>query len=684
MTFSGCCTAAILSSLLIAGGVAGPAGAAQSDPPVADEAATHAGLEQAVDWRESTVDLSFLNEAEKPAGRRGFVRAKGDALVFGDGTVARFWGTNLTAAALFKTEPKAVRQQARRLSRLGFNLVRLHHHDSAWVKPNIFGPADRRSTSELDPEMQARIDWWVKCLKDEGIYIWLDLHVQRQLHPGDADVTDFEEIAKGGSRAEIKGYNYVNPSIRLAMQRFNEAYLGHVNAYTGLAYKDDPAIAAVLITNENDVTQHYGNALLPDKGVPRHTAAYLREARDFARAHGLPANQVWRSWEPGPSKLFLNDLEHRFNVQMIGHLRGIGVKVPIVTTNFWGAQMASLPALADGDMIDVHAYEKPEILGRDPRTATSTVHVIAAAQLAGKPVSVSEWNMSPFPAADRHVLPLYLAAAASHQGWDALMQYAYAQTPLHQAGAPSNWHSFNDPALLAGMPAAALLFRQGHVQAARTVYAFRPNASQLFDQKLAAGGTPAMRIAAEQGRLVTVLPEVPQLPWLAPGAAPEGARPVGEPSASLAEPGAGGLRSDTGELHRSWEQGIFTIATPLTQAALGRIGGRSIELPDVRITMDTEQASIAVQSLDGQAIGDSGNLLISLATESHPASSKQGPFFTAPAAGLVEIAAPAGLALQKSPTRKSKNAGPQLDYRGGVYRLSFDGKAVVQSVVLAR
>ncbi len=668
--------------MLFACCVAGTVVAAQAASP-GDDPAAKAWPEQVVDWRDSEFDLSFLNEDEKPAGRRGFVRAQGDALVFGDGSEARFWGTNLTAAALFDTEPKAVQEQARRLSRLGFNLVRLHHHDSPWVKPNIFGPADRRSTGQLDPAMQERIDWWVKCLKDEGIYVWLDLHVQRELRAGDAGVTDFAEIAKGLPGADIKGYNYVNPSIRLAMQRFNEAYLGHVNVHTGLAYKDDPAIAAVLITNENDVTHHYGNALLPDKQVPGHTAAYLREARAFARAQGLPENQVWRSWEPGPSKRFLNDLEHRFNAEMIAHLRRIGVKVPIVTTSLWGAKMASLPALADGDMIDVHAYESPGLLRRDPHAAASAIHVIASAQLAGKPVSVSEWNMSPFPAAERHVLPLYMAAAASHQGWDALMQYAYAQTPLHKPGSVSNWHAFNDPALLASLPAAALLFRQGHAQTARTVYAFQPSAEQLFDRGLSAGGTPALRIAAERGRLVTVLPEVPQLPWLQLGAAPAGARPIDERLLPLGEPGATELRSDTGELRRSWEEGVFTIATPLTQAALGRIGGRSIELPDVRIAMNNSQASIAVQSLDGRSIGTSHRLLVSLVTESRPRSPEQGPFFTEPAAGLIEITAPAGLAVQTS-ARQKRKTGPLLDYRDGVYRLNLDGKAVVQSVVLTR
>ena len=301
-----------------------------------------------LDWQTSPVDLSFLNAAEKPAGKRGFLRAVQDTLRFDDGTPARFWGTNLTAYTLFGTTRREdVVLQARRLSQLGFNLVRLHHHDSPWVNPNVFGDKapDTRTVSEA---MLERLDWWIKCLKDEGIYIWLDLHVQRNLKPGDG-IDDFDEISKGKPSADLKGFNYVNASIQQAMQRFNEPYVSHANQFTGLRYKDDPAIIAMLLTNENDVTHHYGNALLPNRNVPRHNAVYMAAANDFAAQYGLPKDKTWRSWEHGPSKLFLNDLENRFNVGMIGQLRGLGVRAPIVTTSTWGDNpLSSLPALTSG------------------------------------------------------------------------------------------------------------------------------------------------------------------------------------------------------------------------------------------------------------------------------------------------------------------------------------------------
>jgi hypothetical protein len=91
------------------------------------------------------------------------------------------------------------------------------------------------------------------------------------------------------------------------MQAFNEEYVGHRNRFNGLAYKDDPAIVTLLLTNENDVTHHFGNALLPDKNVPQHNALYMAQAHAFAAKFGLAGDKIWRSRERGPSKLFLND-----------------------------------------------------------------------------------------------------------------------------------------------------------------------------------------------------------------------------------------------------------------------------------------------------------------------------------------------------------------------------------------
>ena len=154
----------------------------------------------------------------------------------------------------------------------------------------------------------------------------------------------FSEISKGKPTADLTGYNYVNTSIERAMQRFNEVYLNHRNTFKGLEYKDDPGIVALLVTNENDITNHFGNLLLPDKQVPQHNARYMAQAEAFAAKFGLPKDKTWRSWEQGPSKLFLNDLEHQFDVRMSQQLRRLGAKVPIVTTSSWGSKSSEFSA----------------------------------------------------------------------------------------------------------------------------------------------------------------------------------------------------------------------------------------------------------------------------------------------------------------------------------------------------
>ena len=318
------------------------------------------------------VDLSFLNRDDRPAGRRGFVRADGDRLVFADGTPARFWGGNLAAYALFSNGREAQRpaarreiaRQAQRMAQLGYNLMRIHHHDSGWVTPNVFG-RKAASTRQLDPKALDDLDWLIKCLEDEGIYVWLDMHVGRIIQPADGLTEGAAEIVK--NKGSIKAFSYYNSQLQELMKEFQHNYLNHQNRYTKLRYKDDPAVIGVLITNENDLTHHGGNAMLPDHKNPYHGALWKTGYEAFARKYSLPAARVFQTWAPGPSKLYLAEVEHAFNVEMIADLRQLGLKAPIATTNLWGNDpLFALPPLTDGDLIDVHSYGGARSWGGTP------------------------------------------------------------------------------------------------------------------------------------------------------------------------------------------------------------------------------------------------------------------------------------------------------------------------------
>lgn len=617
--------------------------------------------------RQAVPDLRALNH--RPAGALGRVRAEGARLVHGDGSEARFWGANLQAYALFRTPPALIPAHARRIAALGFNLIRIHHHDSHWVRPNIFGDrADQ--TTELHAPSLARLDAWIAALKAEGVYVWLDLHVGRRLTEADG-IADFAEMAAAAKDADkgvdLRGYNYISESIAQAMEATQRAYLSHVNPLTGLAYAADPAILAVLITNENDATHHFGNRLLPDKGVPTLSARYMAEARAFARTHGLPARQTWRSWEPGPSKLFLADLERRFHARMIAGVRETGFAGLVAPTSTWGRNpLFSLAPLTIGDLIDVHSYGGPEGLMADPRTTPGFLDWVAAAQLPGTPLSISEWNISPFPAEARFVAPLRMAAASAHQGWDAPMVYGYAQQALDGPTRRSNWHIANDPAMIAMMPAAALLFRQGHVAPADETYVLRLPPDRVWGTAVSPKTSAAIRTLTERHRLVVELPTSPALPWLDPPRAAN-AIPVTDPDRAYLPPEATRTVSDTGEIARDFAREIFTVDTPRSQIAAGRIGGTEIALSDVTLALETPLAAVAVQSLDDAPLRSADRLLISLT-----ARADAGPDTTSwrvePLAGTLRITADPGLTLRR--------AGSDAPLPPGAHRLE-DGTHII-------
>jgi hypothetical protein len=588
-------------------------------------------------------DLSFLNH--RPAGQRGRVQRQGSELVFEDGTPARFWGVNLQAYALFATDPANIPVHARRLASLGVNLVRIHHHDSAWVNPNVFDPAF--GTRRLRTDSLVRLDQWIASLRAEGIYIWLDLHVGRQLLPED-EIADFEEIRDDRGRADLRGFNYISPSIQARMREFQVDYLSHVNRYTGLAYAEDPAIMAVLITNENDLTHHFGNRLLPDKEVPEHTAVYLDLAKAFAAEHGLNPGQVWRSWEHGPSKLFLNDLERRFNALMQESIRDTGYDGLIATTNTWGGMsLAGLPSLTTGDLIDVHSYGAPGQLRVNPHEQADLLSWIAAAQVAGFPLSISEWNLSPYPAEDRFIAPLRVAVSGAHQGWDAPLIYGYAQQPLNAPFRPDNWNFAYDPALVAMMPAAALLFRRGDVQPATTTYRVDLDREAFFGRAITPETSIALRTIPEQGRLVIGLPEVPELPWLEATAPDPDVIRVTDPDMSLLPEGATEVIADTGEFGRDFVHGLFTVDTARTQIAAGSFPDAPLRLSAIELHLDNAMAAVAVQSLDDLPLGQSREILISLTARAVPLDETSPTFLLEPVNGTLRVPGPGTSSLSR-------------------------------------
>jgi hypothetical protein len=582
----------------------------------------HDWYPQTLVWDKWPIDLGFLNAAHRPAGKHGHVKAQGDKLVFEDGTPARFWGTNLEAYALFNGSKPDIANQAKRIAALGYNLVRLHHHDSPWVKPNAI--AEGANTQALNEEAFDTFDWWVKCLEDEGIYVWMDLNVERNFLPGD-NIDGYAELAK--QKGMGKGFNYVDSRIEKLMQDFAAHYLGRVNRYTNRPYAQDPGVMGILVTNENDITQHFGNLMLPDKGNPVHEKMLERTWRGTGQRIGTPFVSSAKAYDLGPAKMVLSELERAFFRRSIDHLRGLGVNALVAGTNFWGEEGAySLPSLAAGDVIDVHSYGKAESLGANPRSDANFISWIGVAQVAGKPMTITEWNVE-YPNRDRFVAPLYLAAIASLQGWDAPMLYGYLQTPVQEPDKPDPWSTWNDPGVTAVMPAAAIMFRQGHVREAKKTYRLDLSRDALYYQNTNPQTSRAIRTLVEQSKLTIGLPD----------ASPKGGDAIvfNDTGRDFLPMGQEFVQSDTEEIKRDWSQGVETIDTPKSQGAMGWIGGRRIHLSDVDFDLRTRKASIVVTSLDNKPIASSERLLVTAVAQVASSPDNKLPYLAEPIEGTI-------------------------------------------------
>jgi hypothetical protein len=174
------------------------------------------------------VDWSRLLDA--PAGKHGFLTAKDGNLYFGDGTPARLWGVSVEGRDVFASNSR-IDSAVSRLARMGCNMLRVRRLDA------------------VSKESMRQLDYLIYRCKGRGIYIFLEFLGNRDIPP------DF-----GLAQAEF----FSRKLIGLQKERIANL-LNRVNEFTGVAYKDEPAIAASeLISHATIFATASGDALPPD------------------------------------------------------------------------------------------------------------------------------------------------------------------------------------------------------------------------------------------------------------------------------------------------------------------------------------------------------------------------------------------------------------------------------------
>ncbi len=208
-------------------------------------------------WDDSEETITSLSHyLEKPAGRLGWVQAGIDGHLYIGEERIKFLGVNICGSAAFPEKDEAERI-ATRLAKYGVNVVRFHHMDASWESFNMF---DRSfgDTRHLNVEALDRLDYFISKLKDNGIYIDLNLLVSRKLTSADGLPSDVNSV--DWKDQQVLGFFF--DDVRELQKEYARQLLTHYNPYTGLKYSEDSAIAFVEIVNEQGLIQGWlGGAL---------------------------------------------------------------------------------------------------------------------------------------------------------------------------------------------------------------------------------------------------------------------------------------------------------------------------------------------------------------------------------------------------------------------------------------
>jgi hypothetical protein len=197
-------------------------------------------------WNDSSKSVTdFSTLLDPPAGKYGFLKVTGNGhLKFeNSNSPVRFVGVANTAMANFPDKAMAPALAAR-IAKIGFNFIRIHLFDVAGV--NGLFKNSQINTSELDEIRLDKLDYFIKCLRDKGIYYNFCVQSGRVFQLGDTIDAPIEN-------GQSKYSTLFNPRLIELEKVFAKKILTHLNPYTGLIYRDDPALITMELTNENSL-----------------------------------------------------------------------------------------------------------------------------------------------------------------------------------------------------------------------------------------------------------------------------------------------------------------------------------------------------------------------------------------------------------------------------------------------
>jgi hypothetical protein len=584
------------------------------------------------DFSESVLDL--INP-RKPIGKgpEDYIKRDGENFVDAEGRPLRMWGMSVPTAP----NKADAEYYAKRARRLGINVARFHSLDGDLCDMH----AGRNYV--LDPERLDRMEYFIHCLREEGIYSMLDVLYNWQT-PMSGPADGLPEGTVVGSRVRIPFY--YDARLQQLNRDLIAQILTHPNPYTGLRNGEDPAISFFQVVNENSV--FFGNTL----GLGEHFVSQIRaQFNDWlVKRHGDRAKlaAVWGEGleaDEDPAKGTVKILgmgalanarnnpkiharvadECRFHFdKQVAFYNGVkdyvqkelGFKHILFHGCGWWGQgwldtldtAANLPGM---DFFDQHAYGPVRSgvlapLGApDERVKNfSMIERFAAKAPEGYPWIASEWNNG-FGLDG----PMLLACYGAMQGWDGLFQYRMnGFDGARTAGRTAQ------PDIYMQYPLAALAFRHGRVRESEVFWRHVIPDERLFDctHTEAPNNRPEVGLAAAIGRCVAAF------------GAGEHKKP--DLSKHVREDGAV-IESTTGELRYDKRGGALHILAPGMRGIVGTAVEGELDLGAIRLNLKPGELSVVVASLDDKPVSESSRLFMhAMASDERPAGVRESNF----------------------------------------------------------